>query len=188
MNLNTYKTYWEQNNEILQVVDLRHVEKIDIDQYTLTFLTSWGLPSSTAPFLSFRELTKGEILSVNIFFNLDWPELDSFLVIGTNGSGDPICIDKSVSEEIVYLNHDNDFERFYINKDIYKFANSLIRYHQFISLLIDNSNPTYERKKFTDESFEEFKSDFLTIDDTSLDVNSFWSSELDALLWERDQE
>lgn len=164
MDLNTYKIYWRENNEILQVADFQQIDELNINQNTLTFLTKWVLPSSAAPFLSFSEISEGEILSVNMFFNLDWPELDSFLVIGTNGSGDPICIDKNLEEKIVYLNHDNDFERIYINQDVYKLASSLIRYHQFISLLIDSSNLNYERKKFTDESFEELKSDFLTID------------------------
>lgn len=188
MDLNTYKTYWRENHERLQVVDFLQIDELNINKNTLTFLTTWGLPSSAAPFLSFSELSEYEILPVNTFFNLDWPELDSFLVIGTNDSRDPICIDKNVEEEIVYINHDNDFERIYINQDIYKFAGSLIRYHQFISLLIDDSSLNYERKKFTNESFEELKSDFLKIDSTSLDEDTFWSSELNALLWERDHE
>ncbi|MCX2573582.1 hypothetical protein [Pedobacter sandarakinus] len=185
MNLETYKIYWGEKNEILHVTNLQNsIIKHDTDY----FLTFWGLPSNVAPFLNFEDLNNRKLLSANEFFDLNNDLLDSFLVLGTNGAGDPICIDINIDDEIVYLNHDNNFERIYINKDIYKFATSLIHYDQFTSSLIDSSAVNYERKKFTDQAFKELKNDFENIDNTCFAYNSFWTSELDALLLERDND
>ncbi len=110
------------------------------------------------------------------------------MTIGSNGCGDPICIDLSNGEQIVYLNHDNGFESIYMNADIRKFAYSLIVYHEFFNSLLSPEMDDFSHRKFTDEEFEVVKKRFLEIDIESMQNNSFWYGELEALLWERNNE
>ena len=48
--------------------------------------------------------------------SIDFDGLNNYLMFGSNGCGDPVCIDLSGQGEIVYLNHDNYFERIYQQK------------------------------------------------------------------------
>jgi hypothetical protein len=120
--------------------------------------------------------------------SIDYQELDEFLTFGSNSCGDPICIDLSNGEQIVYLNHDNGFESIFINTDIRKFAFSLAAYHDFFNSLLSPEIDDLSHRKFTDEEFEVVKTNFLAIDIEALRDNSFWVGELEALLWERNNE
>jgi len=109
-------------------------------------------------------------------------------MFGSNGSGDPICIDTSQRNEIVYLNHDNYFERIFINKSVLQFAICLIKYQDFFASLINPSPDDFSKRKFADEEFSNLRREFIDIDRMCLADNSFWSAELEGLLWERDNE
>lgn len=37
-------------------------------------------------------------------------------------TGDSICIDTNADDKIIYLNHDNHFERVHMNESLFKFA------------------------------------------------------------------
>lgn len=89
------------------------------------------------------------------------PEFDVYRIIGNNGSGDPIvlCPDDSVA----YLNHDNDFEEVYINKDVSVFAEAALLY------------PGFEPEESEKERFIEFLG---TSDPRALEEGSFWSYEI----------
>ncbi len=121
-------------------------------------------------------------------FGIEVDGLDHYLMFGANGSGDPVCLDTKNGGEIIYLNHDNDFERIYINKSIAQFAFSLIYYRNFILSLIDKSSTDYSRRKFSDAEFEKLRQAFLQVDKTSLGEGCFWAAELDGLVWERDND
>ena len=97
-----------------------------------------------------------------------------------------MCIDIKTTEEIVYLNHDNYFERTFINSDILKFSTCLTIYKEFIESLVDLSSSDYSLRKFSDNQFSQLKRDFQNIDKPSLSDNTFWKAELDYLLLERD--
>jgi hypothetical protein len=119
-----------------------------------------------------------------IFFKNENTEL----VYNSNGSGDPICIDTAEQSQIVYLNHDNYFEKVFINTSILQFAVCLTRYSGFIISIIDKSRDNFMRRKFTDTEFKQLKSNFEDIERRSLLDKSFWVSVLDGLQWERDNE
>ncbi|OQP50196.1 hypothetical protein A4D02_27595 [Niastella koreensis] len=72
------------------------------------------MPESCAPGLSFDHYEQLAIPAPNEVFNIYIDELKDYLMIGSNGSADPICIDLNNNNEIVYLNHDNYFERIYM--------------------------------------------------------------------------
>jgi hypothetical protein len=110
-------------------------------------------------------------------------------MIGNNGSGDPVCINLNNKNEIVYLNHDNDFEKVFINRSVHQLAECIIKYKDFNSSL----NPRFQnniliKRKFSDNEFSRICDEFRQIDNQSLLNNSCWKAELDYLLWERDYE
>ncbi|HNL07885.1 MAG TPA: SUKH-4 family immunity protein, partial [Chitinophagales bacterium] len=139
MNIETYKQYWHDVHETLYTYSYSQLANAPIDHETFVFLTSWGLPSATAPFVTFTEITQPYFVTINDFFDISFPKLQNYWVFGTNGSGDPICIDTQKKYEIVYLNHDNHYQRIFINNSITQFAFCLIKYRNFIAAIIDNT-------------------------------------------------
>jgi hypothetical protein len=188
MEIQAYKKYWSDKDETLLTYSPIQVDETKVDGDTFSFLTSWGLPSQAAPFLSFDLIQEGKLWTPNQVFKIDFEGLDSYLMIGSNGSGDPICIDTSQGNEIVYLNHDNYFERIFINKSVLQFAICLIKYQDFFASLINPSPDDFSKRKFADEEFSNLRREFIDIDRMCLADNSFWSAELEGLLWERDNE
>ena len=186
MDIQTYQKYWQDKGEILYKFSTSSVDKTKVDEITFTFLTTCGLPFNVAPSLSFNELKEDRFLTPNQIFKIDFDELTNYLMFGSNGSGDPICIDKKTKKEIVYLNHDNYFDRVFINSDILMFAASLTEFNKFISSLIIPTSLDYSLRKFSDNEFSDLQTGFQDIDKYSLSDNSFWKTELDYLLIERD--
>jgi hypothetical protein len=188
MDISQIKKYWQDNGEALYVCPLAHISKASVNKETFEFLTTCGLPSDAAPFLSFGEIRYEAIMTPNDYFQIKVKRLDKYLVIGINGSGDPICIDRKKDDEIVYLNHDNDFERIFMNKNILSFATCLIYYREFMRSIIVEKNGSFTRRKFSDSEYEQLLQAYRSLDSLVLSDNSFWLIELYGLLWERDNE
>jgi hypothetical protein len=188
MTVDTYKSYWQGNDEQLYFHVPSQESQRKFDAETLTFLMTYGLPAEVAPFLSFDQIQEPQLKTPGQIFNIEIPIADSCLMFGSNGSGDPICIDMLNHGEIIYLNHDHHFDRIFINENIFKFACCLIKYRDFIQSLIDEVTEEYPNKKFRAEKLEEFKNDLITIDPSCLNEGSFWFDELAILKWEQDNE
>lgn len=186
--------YWQDNNEILHKLKANssNIEKLSIE--TFSFLSNYGLPSGALPGLSFDLIKEYKLQMPNELFRIDYEDqddyeyLNKYLTFGSNDCGDPICIDLINEEQIVYLNHDNNFEPVFMNTNIKKFALSLTVYHDFINSLLSSKMEKSSHRKFSGEEFEIIKNRFMEIDSNSLKDNSFWKGELGALLWERDNE
>ena len=188
MDIESYKKYWSNSGETLHTYSPTKVDRSKVDNETFVFLTTCGLPSDAAPFLSFSELQEDKLFTPNQVFGIDFEGLDNYLMFGSNGSGDPVCIDTVRQNEIVNLNHDKYFERIFINGSISQFALCLAQYRDFILSLVDMASGDFSRRKFSDEEYMQLKTSFLNIDKTSLTDNSFWTVELEGLLWERNNE
>ncbi|WP_416437703.1 hypothetical protein [Phnomibacter sp. MR] len=189
MDIHQIKKYWTNTDEELYTYKPSQLENPRLLQTTIDFLVNCGLPDSCAPGLSFDECNGTAIPTPNQVFNIDIDELNDYLMIGSNGSGDPVCIDLNNKNEIVYLNHDNDFERVYMNASVKQLTECIIRYKDFHASLNPRfENNTFFRRKFTDEEFSKVCNDFKSIDDKCLVENNCWKAELDYLLWERDNE
>jgi len=157
-----------------------------LTENTRTFLTTYGLSESVAPSLNFAA-GPNSLLTVNQYYRIDWEGLDDYLVIGHNGSGDPLCIDLRRDNEIVYLNHDYSFERVWINTTVVQLSRSLLTYKLFNTSLLNLTDPNdFSMRKFSDAEFSLLQADFQHIDLRALDAGTFWQMELDALVWERD--
>lgn len=191
MDIQQIIEYWAGTEVRLYTYKPSQLDNLPLSKATINFLVNCGLPDSCAPGLSFDNCNASTIPTPNQIFDIDIDieELNDFLMIGSNGSGDPICIDLKNENEIVYLNHDNGFERIHMNSSIHQFTECVIRYREFH----DSLDPRFEnniflKRKFLDEEFSRVCNDFMKIDDKSLWNNSCWKAELDLLLWERDNE
>jgi len=189
MNIHQIKKYWADSAQVIYTYKPSQLNNPRLSKETIDFLVKCGLPNSCAPGLSFDKCEKATVPTPNQIFNIDFDELNDYLMIGSNGCGDPVCIDLNNDNEIVYLNHDNYFERIFMNSSVQQLTECIIKYRDFHASLdprIENNN--FIKRKFSDEEFDKVCTDFQRIDDKSLLDNNCWKAELDYLLWERDNE
>jgi hypothetical protein len=78
------------------------------------FLVEVGLPRSCAPFLAFDDVARGPLSLVAFygshqFSPADLARLASFYVVGSDGGGNPLCLDSAHGGEIVMLDHEDGF-------------------------------------------------------------------------------
>ncbi len=170
--------YWADQKEVPNVYKSSQLNNPRLAQDTIEFLLECGLPNQAAPCLNFNSNYLSNIPTVNEWFEINFEGLNDYVVIGSNGSGDPVCIDLKKGNEIVFLNHDNDFERIFINSSIKKFANCLIVYAEFIITTNASVSSNYLNGNFNHEEFKKLKEDLYNIDSNCLDNNTMWYYEL----------
>ncbi|AXY73556.1 hypothetical protein D3H65_05990 [Paraflavitalea soli] len=189
MTLEQIEKYWTDRSLKLNKYQLSQLNIPRLLSTTKDYLIYGGLPDSCAPGLSFEACVFEVIPSPNEVFNIDLDELDDYLMIGSNDSGDPICIDLIHENEVVFLNHDNDFESVFMNSSIQQLVECMIRYNDFNASLNPRfENNTFLQNRFTDNEFATFCNDLQLIDLKSLLDNSFWKTASDCFLLERDNQ
>jgi len=109
--------FLEFNAEVLETEKLNEID--------IKFLIEGGLPCEAAPFLNFNAYTTTEITELRNDYNLK----SNYFPLGHDGSGNPIVIDKE-SNEIIYLDHDNNMNKVLINSSLPFFAESLCLYQK----------------------------------------------------------
>lgn len=127
--------YWQDLiNDLTEVVlyPAEAVLQLNIPEDAREFLTHTGLPDSAAPFLSFSVPESGEPLPTVAEQSGLGSEYAAYAVIGHSGSGDPIAIATDGSGTVVCFNHDNDFEKVFVNTSVRQFAESLKAYAEFV--------------------------------------------------------
>ncbi|WP_339697121.1 hypothetical protein [uncultured Roseivirga sp.] len=174
------------NNDELIHVSNSTLYKLPFSELTKEFLNKGFIEVFCD--LAFDYL-KGEIQLVSDMWDLDHEEYKDVYAIGFNGSGDPICIDVLDDEKLIYLNHDNDFEEVYINKNIERFSEMVVRVSHFDKTktkVLENSLWTHD---FTDENFDKLKNDLKLIDPLAFEIeSSFWRYHIENELWFREDE
>jgi hypothetical protein len=168
-----------------------HADEVSRREFNLgsaahDFLFRTGMPSEFLD-LNFDYL-KESLETVNQKWSLENSHYDKYLAIGFNGSGDPIAINL-VNQELIYLNHDNDFEEVFINSDMKRFALSVLRFQSFIEQLRKLNTDSFFETEFSDEQLEHLIQDLNVIDPKAFEIdNGHWKSTLDYYKWERDDE
>jgi len=189
MDLNQIKKYWRDSGDKINRYNISQLNNPRLLKSTIDFLVICGLPDNCAPMIGFDECKRDAIPTPNEVFKIDFDGLDEYLMIGGNGSGDPICIDLNLNNEIVYLNHDNYFERVFMNSSVHQLAECIIFYRNFyFSLDPKFENNVFHKRKFSDAEFQYLKRRYVEMDNKCLDEGRFWRESLDYLLWERDNE
>ena len=178
MDIHQIIKYWTDNEEVLYSYKPSQLDNQRLLKTTIDFLINCGLPDSCAPGLSFYECNATTIPTPNQVFNIDIEELNDYLMIGSNGSGDPLCIDLNNNNEIVYLNHDNDFERVFINSSLETLSECLIIYRYFISSVNATNDSNYLDRNFSDKVVEQLKQDLSEVDPKCIEENTMWGMDL----------
>ncbi len=152
---------------------------ISLLQEEKDFLTTIGLPDSAAPFLSF-ECPKGQLVSVSDQWKQD-KKLSQYKVIGSNGSGDPIALD-AIRGDVVYINHDNNFARVFMNSSPSKLAASLKAFRQLIEdTITENGEEAFLDNNIPVQVQTRFRQEIESIDPAATRPESFWSEQIDQM-------
>lgn len=181
MMLQQIKEYWINKGEDLNTYKLSQLNNPRLSKPTIDFLMNCGMPSSAAPFLSFDDCQLETIPTPNQVFGIEIDQLNDYLWIGSNGSGDPVCIDLYNNNEIVYLNHDNDFERVFMNSGLEALSRCLIIFKDFISSVNASNESNYLDRNFSDKVVEQLRQDLSEIDPKCVEENAMWGMDLQYL-------
>lgn len=106
-----------------------------IPQKSAQFLVQAGLPKSCAPFLSFDEVGKGLPKLVSVWrldgvAGIDTAFLDRYLTLGSDGAGNPICIDTEEQGKVFMVDHDDAFRsRSLVASSVPQLAEALLIIH-----------------------------------------------------------
>ena len=169
-----FEQLWSKDGDGLFKFSKEDVAKINMSDLESKYLYESGLPKEAAPFLTFGGDIYGSLPKVSEVWDLS-NDFSRYTVIGSNESGDPICIDSLNNGEIVYLNHDYDFIRVFMNTSISQFLECLLCYQKMIDdtirmngadAYLDNNIPVGVKQKTISE--------MVKIDRVSLDNNTFW--------------
>lgn len=125
------------------------------------------LPDSAAPCLSFEEFSRPKLVWEVFGSPSDWSPADrtrlaSYRMIGSDGAGNPICVEQGTGV-VVLLDHENRFRtRQFVNSSIHRLAECLLAY-------MGENEP------------DRFRSAVTSIDPLALAEGSFWWHEAACL-------
>jgi hypothetical protein len=155
------------------------------DAATIDFLTTIGLPESAAPFLSFD---RKKLNSVKDVYHLEHEDYRFLFDIGSDGAGDPICIDIKREFQIVALDHEDNFSARFVNSSVRELFAFLTIYKEFAESLIKlRGDNAFIESNVKDEEIEELVKDLKFVDARALsDDETFWSREIGMFIANRD--
>lgn len=171
-----HQSKWNKNE--LNKFRVADFDGLDVNNSTIDFLTNIGLPDSAAPFLSFD---RKELRTIKDIYDTE-NERDSFLIdIGSDGAGDPICVDTKNNCEIVALDHEDNFTQRFVNSSVDKLFAFLTIYKAFGDSLIQLRGDTaFIDSNFRDEELEGLLKQLRLVDERALDDDeTFWSREIE---------
>jgi len=119
----TFAERWKKKQKVLGFED-RPAEMVRYDQ--------WMLPHEAAPCMTF-DRAANPLRVCELWKNSDWSAEDqarlaSFLVIGSDGAGNPLCVER-VSGEIWLFDHEDRFRtRQFVNSSIPQLGECLLAY------------------------------------------------------------
>jgi hypothetical protein len=148
------------------------------------WLISVGLPGSAAPFFSFGDDSERGLPTVREFLRggRDVPAGERYRVIGSNGCGDPVAIDVIESAAIVYLNHDNRFERVLINSSVRQLATCLVAFAKMIAAAqAANGKNAYIDGNVPTPIIHAFRDEIRRADAAALAPGAMWAQEIESL-------
>jgi len=143
------------------------------------WLIKVGLPRSAAPFLSFGNQDELKLPTLKEL----WRVSDglNYRIIGSTGNGDPIAINASMPGEIVYLNHDNQFQRVFMNSSVVQLAEALVGYQRMINQAISANGPdAYLDGDIPTEALALFVALLDRVDPLAL-AGGMWAEEIEQL-------
>ena len=139
------------------------------------FMSASGLPGSAAPFLSFNERddtlkTYAGVAQADARFN-------RYLVIGSDGGGNMICLDDQDSYSVVLLDHDNSNAADFMNSSVPQLAECLLAYRELVHRTNEENGPdAYLDGEVPKEVAKWFIDRVTGVDPAALKEGAFWDS------------
>lgn len=173
--MDTFLQHWTSDE--LLTFERSALERLNINPEQINFLTEIGLPRDAAPFLTFEN----ELQTLNEIYGLDEPEFLTKIVIGSDGAGDPICIELT-NQRIYACDHEDDFEPRFMNSGVSELFKFLSLFKSFAEQLInDKGEDAFIDANFTDYELLELTSKLRFIDPTALEPSTFWNDEIGTM-------
>jgi len=180
-----FRKRWDEptirlNEDFLEGVPLSEQDRI--------FLLNVGFPEEAAPFLSFDDF-KVELKPIHEKWGSPYDYSDEeksrlrpYMVIGSDGAGNPIAIDTGNNCEIVHLDHDDWFNTVtFVNSSISNFALFLLLTKE----MMEKANSELSEEELEDEIPESYKNEVLNsmqqIDPKAMEEGKFWRAEVGML-------
>ena len=189
MTPHEFKNSWTNIDEPLSPLTSLRLDRLNLSQSTIDFLTVAGLPIYCEPNLSFANDTDDLVYGINKLteqfdFEDDEEKYDKYIVIGACRDGDAIAVDTNDNDKIVELDHEDLFSSMYFNSSIETLAAFLIMYRDFETEVLKDKHPddNFQCFNFTDEQFEVLKSKMFLIDNRAIVETGFWKEELEIML------
>ncbi|HLS36725.1 MAG TPA: hypothetical protein VK023_00510 [Sphingobacterium bovisgrunnientis] len=180
-NFETWYAKDEKPSEWL-VGNLSNLNKVELKTNTKLFLLK-GFPRDAPLYIFFNK--ENECLWVESITK-GWLHegYDNYIQFGSDGAGNPICIDLNDNDSIWILDHDNDFEEIYINQKIDYYAQCLLVYKNFLYDIADKyGDDAWYDGLYKENDIIDLKKSFEQIDKTIFDVyKSYWRLTIDDLL------
>ena len=179
-------SYWIDKDEPTVKFSADSLSNFGFQESTLAVLSTVGLPSQAAPFLSFNQ-TLAEFQSLDTYFQLGASTWKRFVIIGADGAGNPIVLDTGTQDQVLLLDHNNDFVALPINQSLSTFSGCLVVYSQFVdNLVTSRGSGAYLKANFTDAQFSSLREALRTVDNQTVELRGFWYDELAGLLANRE--
>ena len=154
------------------------------------FLVETGMPDAAG--LSFDDLTKGlrKVYDVyspydsNYWNDSDRERLASYLILGSDMGGNPVCLDLANQERVVLLDHERHFEvSYFVNSGVSQLAECILVFQETVE--------TYRLDKGEDAELDEGNvpaslvqqalRDMGRSDPSAVGENCYWPAALDYL-------
>jgi hypothetical protein len=181
MNRDDFKREWTAAGETLIAFTPESLQSLALPETSADFLVNAGLPDTAAPFLDFHGQGPRRLQPASAAYPIG-PEFERFLCIGTNGSGDPICIDTESNGVVVVLLHDDNFHVVRMNSSIEQLAESLLAFRKLVDATCElNGEDAFLDGEIPKQLIELLSEELATIDPNCVLERSFWSTELKSL-------
>lgn len=172
------------SKEVLLKYSMRSLSDVSMSDADKRFLIEAGLPDSAAPFLSFESPERGPLPTVMEIWHQD-DRFRRYRIIGFNGSGDPLALDDGAEGEVVYLNHDNYFQRVFVNSSVRQLAECLLLYREMVDdAITTNGKDALLERRIPSKGRLRLEQDLRRTDRKAMEAHCMWWDELQALFAE----
>ena len=169
-----FKENWIAGGDKLVVFRPEAVLSLKLAPAAKEFLACIGLPEDAAPYLSFGDGQCELFPSVSEIWKQP-KEFRRYRVIGSNGSGDPVCIDEEAEGRIVYLNHDDEFKVGFMNSSVTQLALSLLHFRQVVQTTLSlNGRDAFLDGNYPDFVVNDFINKMEVMDSAAIKAETFW--------------
>ncbi|ATH91929.1 SUKH-4 family immunity protein [Bacillus glycinifermentans] len=143
------------------------------------FLSFGGLPETPPPYLDFSS-SQTSFKPITSIFDMS-EAFQKYWLLGSTGSGDPICMIEN-NERIIYLNNVDEYKEVFINSSINQFAECILLFSEMIDKAIQiNGEDAFIDHDIPESLIAWLKEELRRVDSNCINEGSFWGIEIESL-------